>query len=173
MIRTCRLSRQIEGFYEAFRFPRGCESNVRCNVQELPTSTTIEMLLACLALKPAHLTSAILCHSANASGVTYSRIGMCLLLGRRYCPNVTTSHPIDRKSRRVASTSAGVSPTPSIKEVLVRTCNRPIDTRVGEQRSNIITCGDMTGLLSQSCDYDGIVFVCWLYIAFEEGEGYR
>lgn len=140
--------------------PRGCESNARYDVQEPSTSTTIKILLTCLALKLAHLTSAILCHSANASGVTYSLIGMCLLLGRRYCPNVTTSHPIDRKSRRVASTSAGVSPTPSIKDVLVRTCNRPIDTWVGERRSNIIVCSEMTGLQSQSRDYDALVFVC-------------
>lgn len=67
-------------------------------------------------------TSATLCHSANASGVMYSFMGMCRLLGRRYCPNVTTSHPTALRSLRVASTSAGVSPTPSISDVFVITC---------------------------------------------------
>ena len=55
------------------------------------------------------------------AGVTYSTTARWCSVGRRYCPSVNTSTPAARMSRMASTTSSSVSPSPSIRDVLVYT----------------------------------------------------
>ena len=57
---------------------------------------------------------AISSYALNRSGCTYSTTARWLLLGRRYWPMHTASHPASSRSTSVCRTSSGVSPCPTI-----------------------------------------------------------
>ena len=65
------------------------------------------------------ISSAIFLYASKASGVRYSATARCLLVGRMYCPKVTTSTSASRSSLSAFTTCGLVSPRPSMMDVFV------------------------------------------------------